>query len=91
MTNRLRDLREDKDLTQEECAKIAYIAKNTYIRYEKGERIPTLDVLIKYAEFYNTSIDYIAKITNTKIPYPRIQKKITITKQKKEYHKITKL
>ena len=71
MKTRLRDLREDKDLTQEECAKIAYISKNTYIRYERGEREPTLEVIKIYAEYYNTSIDYIARLTNISRPYPR--------------------
>ena len=36
MNIRLRELREDNDLTQEECSKIAYISKNSYIRYEKN-------------------------------------------------------
>lgn len=74
MNNRLKDLREDHDLTQEKCAKIGCITKNTYIRYEKSERIPTLDVLVKYAEYYNTSIDYIAKLTNETKPYKRCKK-----------------
>lgn len=63
---RLKDLREDKDLTQIQCAKIAYISKNTYIRYEKGEREPPLDVIINLAKFYKVSIDYIAGLTNDK-------------------------
>lgn len=75
MTNRLRELREDNDLTQEQCAKIAYIAKNSYIRYENGERILPLDTAIKFAEYYRTSIDYIAKITDEIRPYPRTKRK----------------
>ncbi len=71
MENRLKELREDNDLTQEKCAKIAYISKNSYIRYEKGERILPLDIAKKYAEYYRTSIDYIAKETNEIKPYPR--------------------
>ena len=63
---RIKDLREDHDLTQEKCAKIAFIAKNTYIRYEKGEREPPLDVIINLAKYYNVSIDYIAGLTNDK-------------------------
>lgn len=66
MENRLRDLREDRDMTQEECSKIAYISKNSYIRYENGERVPPLDVIKTYAEYYKVSIDYIAKMTNIK-------------------------
>lgn len=70
METRLKDLREDKDMTQEECSKIAYISKNSYIRYENGERVPPLDVIKIYAEYYKVSIDYIAKITNIKKQYP---------------------
>ena len=71
MNTRLRDLREDKDLTQKQCAEIAYISKNSYIRYENGERIPPLDTIIKFAKYYNVSIDHISKLTDVKKPYPR--------------------
>ena len=71
MKNRLRELREDKDLTQLECSKIAYISKNSYIRYENEERVPPLDTIIAFAKYYNVSIDYIARLTNVKKPYPR--------------------
>lgn len=67
--NRLRDLREDSDLTQLQCAKIAYISKNSYIRYENGERIPPLDVIITFARYYGVSIDYIAGLTSDKRKY----------------------
>ena len=66
MYKRLRDLREDNDISQAECAKIGYISKNSYIRYENGERNPPLDVIVTYAKFYNVSIDYIAGLTNDK-------------------------
>lgn len=66
MYTRLRDLREDNDISQAECAKIGYISKNSYIRYENGERTPPLDVIVTYARFYNVSIDYIAGLTNDK-------------------------
>ena len=74
MNIRLRELREDNDLTQEECSKIAYISKKSYIRYEKNERIPPIDILITFAEYYRTSIDYIAGITDEIKPYPRRKK-----------------
>lgn len=74
MNLRLRELREDNDLTQEECAKIAYIAKNSYIRYENEERVVPLDTIKKFAEYYKTSIDYIAKLTDEPKPYPRAKK-----------------
>ena len=71
METRLRYLREDKDLTQIQFSKIAYISKNSYIRYENGERIPPLDTIVKFAKYYNVSIDYIAKLTDIKKPYPK--------------------
>ena len=66
METRLKDLREDHDLTQIKCAKIAYISKNSYIRYENGERVPPLDVVKFFAEYYKVSIDYIAMLTDSK-------------------------
>lgn len=69
METRLKDLREDRDLTQMECAKISYISKNSYIRYENGERTPPLDVIVSFAKYYNVSIDYIAKLTDEPKPY----------------------
>lgn len=73
METRLRELREDNDLTQKECAKIAYISKNSYIRYENGERVPPLDAIKTLAEYYHVSIDYIAKMTEIQKQYPRIK------------------
>lgn len=75
MENRLKELREDNDLTQEECSKIAYISKNSYIRYEKNERVPPIDTMIIFAEYYRTSLDYIAGLTDEIKPYPRKIKK----------------
>ena len=66
MYTRLRDLREDNDLTQAKCAKIGYISKNSYIRYERGEREIPLDTLVYYAKYYQVSLDYIAGLTNDK-------------------------
>lgn len=62
--HRIRDLREDNDLSQPKCAEIFLIGKNTYIRYEKGETIPPLDVMERIADFYNVSIDYLAGRTD---------------------------
>ena len=73
MITRLRELREDHDLTQAKCAKIANISKNSYIRYENGERIIPLDTAIVFAKYYNVSLDYIAKITNQSKPYEKIK------------------
>ncbi len=61
---RLRDLREDKDLTQEQLVKILKMHKTTYTNYEQGKREPPFDFIIKIAKFYNVSIDYIAGFTD---------------------------
>ena len=74
MQTRLKELREDNDLTQDFCAKLAYISKNSYIRYEKDERMIPLDTIKTFAEYYGTSIDYIAKLTDEKTPYPKRNK-----------------
>ena len=59
MYRRLRELRDEKDLTQTEIAKMLGMSQTGYSKYETGENdIPT-DVLIKLANFYNTSIDYL--------------------------------
>ena len=64
MNTRLRELREDHDLAQAQCAKIANISKNSYIRYENDERIIPLDTAITFAKYYQVSLDYIAKLSN---------------------------
>ena len=68
---RLRDLREDNDLTQTHIAKLLNIKKNTYSQYESGVRQIPIDTLVKLCKFYNTSVDYIIGLTNEKRPYPR--------------------
>ena len=68
---RLKDLREDKDLLQKDIAKILDMSQTGYSKYEVGTNdIPTT-ILIKLADFYNTSVDYILGLTNKKEPYPR--------------------
>lgn len=70
---RLRDLREDKDLTQKEVGRILNMSQTGYNQYEIGRNdIPT-KVLIDLANFYNTSTDYILGLTNEIKPYPRIK------------------
>lgn len=76
MYKRIRDLREDKDLTQKQMGKILNMSQTGYNQYEIGKNdIPT-KILIELAEFYNTSTDYILGITDERKPYPRINKKI---------------
>ena len=64
MYPRIRDLREDKDLTQREMGEILSCSQRVYSNYERGDLdIPT-DILIKLSIFYNTSTDYILGLTN---------------------------
>ncbi len=60
---RLRDLREDADLTQEELVKLLKMHKTTYTNYEQGKREPLFELIIKLAKFYDVSIDYIAGLS----------------------------
>ena len=63
---RIRDLREDKDITQKEMAKILNCSQQVYSNYELGQRdIPT-DILIKLSRFHNVSVDYILGIQEDK-------------------------
>lgn len=64
MFQRIRDLREDHDLTQEQVAQILCVKQATYSRYESGAINVPVDVLIKLASFYQTSFDYILGLTN---------------------------
>lgn len=66
---RLRDLREDNDLTQNQIAKMLNIKQNTYSQYENGKREIPLSALCKLADFYQTSIDYIVERTDIYAPY----------------------
>lgn len=69
MYNRLRDLRTDRNLSQIQIAQMLNISQTGYSKYETGENdIPT-QILIKLAEFYDTSVDYILHRTNIKRAY----------------------
>lgn len=68
---RLRDIREDRDLTQRALADHLHIRQNTYSQYETGQRQLPVEVLVKLAQFYNTSADYLLGLTDCSEPYPR--------------------
>lgn len=61
---RLKDLREDRDLTQQEIADYLHIKQNTYSQYENGQRQLPISCLIALARLYNTSTDYILGLTD---------------------------
>ena len=63
---RLRDLREDKDLNQTQIAIVIGTSQSYYAQYENGKRQIPFDRIIELAKFYNVSIDYIAGLTNDK-------------------------
>lgn len=65
---RLRDLREDHDLTQNQLVEKLNMHKTTYTNYEQGKRDLPLQLAIKIAEFYDVSIDYIAGLTDNEKP-----------------------
>ncbi len=71
MYSRIRNLREDKDMTQKQIGDILNMSQTGYNQYEIGKNdIPTR-VLITLAKFYNTSIDYLLELTDDPKPYPR--------------------
>ena len=67
-TNRLKDLRQDRDMTQAEVAREFYLQVTQYRRYENGESDLPLEWAKRFARYYNVSIDYIAGLTDTPRP-----------------------
>lgn len=71
MYKRLRELREDHDLTQKEIAQILNMSQTGYNQYEIGKNDLPTKILIKLSEYYNVSVDYILELTNENKPYKR--------------------
>ena len=74
MNLRIKELREDNDLTQKEISNILKCAQQTYSRYETKEITIDIFNIVKLAEFYNTSTDYLLGLTDEKKPYPKKSK-----------------
>ena len=70
MYQRIRNLREDRDLNQTQVAKMLGMSQTGYSKYETGELMPTAENLVILARFYNTSLDYLMDLTDEKKPYP---------------------
>lgn len=70
---KIRDIREDRDLTQKQISQLLDCTQQTYSRYETGEITIDIYNLIKLAKFYNTSTDYLLGLTNEMKPYPEIK------------------
>ena len=62
---RLRDLREDRDLTQAEIAELLQTTQEQISKYETGKQMMGIDKYIKLAQYYNVSLDYLAGIIDT--------------------------
>ena len=71
MKTRIKNLREDYDLTQKEISAFLHISQVAYSYYELDRRSIPLELLCKLADYYNTSIDYIACRTDIREPYKR--------------------
>ena len=71
MYRRLKELREDRDLTQSQIAKYLNMSQTGYSKYETGENDVPTKILIELAKFYNVSVDYLLGVTDDSAPYPR--------------------
>lgn len=68
---RLKDIREDHNLTQSKIAELLNMKQQQYSRYENGTNEIPFEYIIKLAQFYNVSIDYLAELTDEQNPYKR--------------------
>ena len=66
---RLKDIREDRDITQKEIAEYLHVRQNTYSQYESGKRQLPIEVLIALAEFYGVTTDYLLGLSDVPNPY----------------------
>lgn len=69
--NRLKEIREDKDLLQSDIAKILNVSQVAYSYYEIGKKQLPIDLLKKLALYYGTSTDYLLGLTDIRKPYPK--------------------
>ena len=69
--NRLREIREDKSLTQSDIAKVLNTTQQQYSKYELGIQVLPLEKINILANYYNTSIDYLIGRTDERKPYPK--------------------
>jgi len=72
---RIRDLREDADLTQTQIAEYLHNDQSNYSKIERGQVDLSLEDAVKLARFYKTSVDYLVGLTDVREPYPRSRRK----------------
>lgn len=80
---RLKQLREDNDLTQKQIAEIINCTQTAYSKYEKGQREISIDNLIKLIKFYEVSADYILGISNIQKQEYKTKNKLSINGKNK--------
>lgn len=68
---RIKDLREDQDLTQVQIGQILHMSQKQYSRYERGEREVPVHIVVELCRFYNVSADYVLGLTKTPYPLPK--------------------
>ena len=78
MKTRIKNLREDHDLTQKQLSKLLSVSQVAYSYYELNRRNVPLDILFRLADFYNTSIDYLLYRTDEYMPTLDLLKQLTI-------------
>lgn len=77
MYERIKSLREDRDIRQKDIAKALSVAQTTYSDYELGKLNIPIPVLIRLADYYGTSVDYLIGLTDIKTPYPKSKSRAT--------------
>ena len=70
MNLRIREIREDSDITQKQIGQYLMCDQSLYSKYERGEREIPLRLLLELARYYNVSLDYLAGLTDVRTPYP---------------------
>lgn len=75
MELKIRELRESNHLYQRQLAEYLHCTQQTYSRYETGELQPSLLVMERLSEFYDTSVDYLMGLTDEKKPHKRCTKR----------------
>lgn len=75
MYSRIRDLREDADLTQQQIAEYLHSNQSNYSKIERGKCALPLEDAIKLAQLYQTSLDYLVGLTDERTPYPKSRRK----------------
>lgn len=69
--DRLKEIRQDRDLQQVDIAKVLKTSQVQYSRYERGIRVMPIDKITMLAKFYDVSIDYLLGLTDIRKPYPK--------------------